>query len=1146
MEAAPQGLESVADEESLDEGGDFYPVDRSPGSGRPGSGHGRGDERNEDDYGVVSVDVDVSGKLWEMPLLECSPLLRPGGGTVEGLYVYNNAFSLMPRSIWQFSQLKTLKFFGNEINVLPPETGDVLELEKLQVKLSWPGFSGIPFRKLTALKELELSNASARSPAFSILTEIIGLTCLTKLSICHLSIRYLPPEIGFLKKLEELDLSFNKLKSLPNDLSELNSLKLLKVSNNKLVDLPSGLSCLQRLENLDLSNNRLTSLGSLELSSMHSLHYLNLQYNKLNGCQVPSWVYCTFEGNEKDICKDDCSRSSPAYRGVIDDAIQGIGMNHSHNGSVCSSPTSSDAQFFSRCNASRRMKKKWTRRHYFHHIARVERLNHNRKFKSQEHGEFKTKKWAEKWWLHDLSLFTQGDFEMRTHVNEEVILKNPPKPISILEKPSGSEDDKRDDSNLVGNTNDKKIDSLMRYQKDDSSCITSADACLNGLSDGEPELDSSSTRLLKSKVLDEGSSSEESKNSLTSKRHCDVSLDNPKRKCHRPFEGCSCLSCKYSSESYCGIDDHIPDGFYDAGRDRRCMPLCNYDQSLCLDSREVIILDRETDEELDAIALSAKNMLSKMRRSNSSEKDTETVDDLHRASMLALFVSDIFGGSDRSYTVLRMRHSVLGSPEQRPFVCTCSIGNNNNVKEKPRHTYGASGNINFADLSDKSLRMTKEARNSVIVPIGAVRFGVCRHRAVLMKYLCDRAEPPIPCELVRGYLDFLPHAWNAVFIKQEHSSIRMVVDACYPADIREETDPEYFCRYIPLSRTYIPFPNESSAIPGPFPSLPFSFRDHSATMGCVKRCKFGTLTAAAKVRRLEICGISDEDIKIFEYTFLGELRMLGALRKHKCIVEIYGHHLSSKWVASSKGKREHQVLQSAIIMEYIKGGSLKNYLRKLSEMGEKHIPLNLALYIARDVACALVEVHSKHIIHRDIKSDNVLIDLDSQRKDSAPIVKLCDFDRAVPLYSFLHTCCISHLGIHPPDVCVGTPCWMAPEVLLTIHERAVYGLEVDIWSFGCLILELLTLKIPYEGLSDSEVQELLQRKQRPQLTPWLEELSLSDGLISSSFGLLYSEVEIEILKLLVDLFYKCTKGNPFDRPTARQIYDALCQVKVSA
>lgn len=55
-------------------------------------------------------------------------------------------------------------------------------------------------------------------------------------------------------------------------------------------------------------------------------------------------------------------------------------------------------------------------------------------------------------------------------------------------------------------------------------------------------------------------------------------------------------------------------------------------------------------------------------------------------------------------------------------------------------------------------------------------------------------EPPIPCELVRGYLDFLPHAWNIILIKRGDSLVRMVVDACCPHDIREETDPEYFCR----------------------------------------------------------------------------------------------------------------------------------------------------------------------------------------------------------------------------------------------------------------------------------------------------------------------------------------------------------------
>ena len=59
-------------------------------------------------------------------------------------------------------------------------------------------------------------------------------------------------------------------------------------------------------------------------------------------------------------------------------------------------------------------------------------------------------------------------------------------------------------------------------------------------------------------------------------------------------------------------------------------------------------------------------------------------------------------------------------------------------------------------------------------------------------------EPPVPCELVRGYLDFMPHTWNTIPIKRGDSWVRMVVDTCHPHDIREETDPEYFCRSISL------------------------------------------------------------------------------------------------------------------------------------------------------------------------------------------------------------------------------------------------------------------------------------------------------------------------------------------------------------
>lgn len=76
------------------------------------------------------------------------------------------------------------------------------------------------------------------------------------------------------------------------------------------------------------------------------------------------------------------------------------------------------------------------------------------------------------------------------------------------------------------------------------------------------------------------------------------------------------------------------------------------------------------------------------------------------------------------------------------------------------------------------------------------------------------------------------------------------------------------------------------------------------------------------MRTLEVCGTSSEEVRDFEYNCLGEVRILGAL-KHSCIVELYGHQISSKWVPSADGNVEHRVLQSAILMEYVNGGSLK-------------------------------------------------------------------------------------------------------------------------------------------------------------------------------------------------------------------------------
>lgn len=131
--------------------------------------------------------LDVSGKTLDLEY----PEIRNGGDEITSYYVYKNVFNLIPKTLGSLGKLKTLKFFANEINLFPSEFSYLAQLESVQVKISSPGLNGLPLQKLKALKELELSKVPPRSSAFPILREIAGLNLLTKLSVCHYSIRYM-------------------------------------------------------------------------------------------------------------------------------------------------------------------------------------------------------------------------------------------------------------------------------------------------------------------------------------------------------------------------------------------------------------------------------------------------------------------------------------------------------------------------------------------------------------------------------------------------------------------------------------------------------------------------------------------------------------------------------------------------------------------------------------------------------------------------------------------------------------------------------------------------------------------------------------------------------------------------------------------
>ena len=184
-----------------------------------------------------------------------------------------------------------------------------------------------------------------------------------------------------------------------------------------------------------------------------------------------------------------------------------------------------------------------------------------------------------------------------------------------------------------------------------------------------------------------------------------------------------------------------------------------------------------------------------------------------------------------------------------------------------------------------------------------------------------------------------------------------------------------------------------------------------------------------------------------------------------------------------------------IITEYIPNGSLFQFLRSESRR-ERLTPTHRTL-IAMSIASAMESLHKLGIIHRDLKSLNILLD-----KDLLP--RLGDFGIARYIDS-----------AETVTMRLGTPHWMAPEMF----KGDGYGPKVDVYSFGMLLYELLTNSIPWAGKDPTYVMRMVLEGGRPVLPK-------------------------DAPKGLVNLIEMCWDENPKRRPKFGQIFEMFVNREV--
>ena len=184
---------------------------------------------------------------------------------------------------------KSLRLGNNQLTSLPPEIGQLENLEVLALNENQITSLPTNFENLKRLKKLYLST----NQITNVPIELCSLTELEYLDLRGNEITCIPAEVGNLTVLEYLDLTDNQITSLPAKIEHLKRLKGLDLSRNQITSLPAEVGNLTVLEYIDLSDNQIATLPEAISNLNDTLNQISIDNNPLNE-ETMHWLNATF------------------------------------------------------------------------------------------------------------------------------------------------------------------------------------------------------------------------------------------------------------------------------------------------------------------------------------------------------------------------------------------------------------------------------------------------------------------------------------------------------------------------------------------------------------------------------------------------------------------------------------------------------------------------------------------------------------------------------------------------------------------------------------------------------------------------------------------------------------------------------------